>query len=61
MINVAVMKRGYSERLAALEQRAMRQLMEVDRHSEVREIVRDLKRRFVPLKDPRKAWTRKLW
>ena len=39
----------------------MRQLMEVDRHGEVREIVRDLKRRCVPLKDPRKAWTRKLW
>ena len=56
-----VMGRRYSERLAALEQRAMRQLMEVDRHSEVREIVRDLKRRFVPLKDPRKTWTRKLW
>lgn len=55
------MGRRYSERLAALEQRAMRQLMEVDRHSEVREIVRDLKRRFVPLKDPRKVWTRKLW
>ena len=55
------MGRRYSERLAALEQRAMRQLMEVDRHSEVREIVRDLKRRFVPMRDPRKAWTRKLW
>ena len=61
MINVAVMKRGYSERLAALEQRAVEQLREDDRRDEVREIVRDLQRRLVPVKDRSKVWTRKFW
>ena len=61
MINVAVMKRGYSERLAALEQRAMEQLRADDRRDEVREIVRDLQRRFVPVKDRSKVWTRRFW
>ena len=61
MINVVVMRRGYSERLAELEQRAMRQLMMDDRRDEVREIVRDLKRRYVPVKDRSKVWTRRFW
>ena len=55
------MKRGYSERLAALEQRAMEQLRLDDCRGEVREIVRDLQRRFVPVKDRSKVWTRKFW
>ena len=61
LINVVVMRRGYSERLAELEQRAMRQLMMDDRRDEVREIVRDLKRWYVPVKDRSKVWTRKMW
>ena len=61
MINVAVMKRGYSERLAELEQRAMEQLRLDDRRDEVREIVRDLQRRFVSVKDRSKVWTRRFW
>ena len=61
LINVAVMKRVYSERLAALEQRAMEQLRADDRRDEVREIVQDLQRRFVPVKDRSKVWMRRFW
>lgn len=53
------MKRGYSDRLAELEVRLMNQ--ERGSGNDVVNYARERRKKFIAVKDPRRAWTRKLW
>ncbi len=55
------MKRGYSDRLAELEVRLMNQERGTGSGNDVVNYARDRRKMFIAVKDPRRAWTRKLW
>ena len=55
------MKRGYSDRLAEVEVRLMNQERSTGSGNDVVNYAREQRKMFFAVKDPRRAWTRKLW
>ena len=55
------MKRSYSDRLTELEVRLMNQERRAGSGFDAAGFARERRKMFVAVKDPRRAWTRKLW